>query len=267
MIQSHRDFARTLDAELEGFDQITLDELKHSEAQLLDRTETKFLMTIEECAAILADLGGSYRVLMVGGSGIGRYETKYYDTRAFLTYLQHHNGKADRYKLRFRHYLSSDMTFLEVKKKKNTGRTIKKRLETDGIPRTLDQEQRTFLTESLPADFRAFHLVLTTVYDRITLVSRDYKERITFDLNLSFSNESENRSYPYVVVGEIKHDRALHESTAKEAFRRAGARKSAFSKYCIGVALLYPALKHNRFKQNLLFLERLSSEGRMGAVC
>ncbi|WP_067048888.1 polyphosphate polymerase domain-containing protein [Methanofollis ethanolicus] len=265
MMQSHDDSARGLAARLEGFDPITLDELKDSEAQLLARTETKFLMTVEQCAAVLADLRASHRVLTVEGSGMGRYETQYYDTDAFLTYLQHHNGKANRYKLRFRRYLSSGMTFLEVKKKKNTGRTVKKRLETDGLPDLSGPDPSAFLNDVLPSDAGAFHLVLATAYDRVTLVSRDFGERITFDLNLSFGNAKETRSYPYVVVGEIKHDRALHGSPARDAFRRAGVRASAFSKYCIGVALLYPALKHNRFKENLLFLERLSAEGE--AVC
>jgi hypothetical protein len=265
MMQSHQECARDLAARLEGFDPITLDELKDSEAQLLTRTETKFLMTVEQCAAILSDLRESHRVLTVGGSRTGRYETQYYDTDAFLTYLQHHNGRANRYKLRFRRYLSSGMTFLEVKKKKNAGRTVKKRLETDGLPDLSEPEPSAFLTESLPADVRAFHLVLTTTYDRITLVSRDCRERITLDLDLSFGNGKETRTYPNVVVGEIKHDRALHGSPAKDAFRRAGVRESSFSKYCIGVSLLYPALKHNMFKENLLFLERLSSEGE--AVC
>lgn len=82
MRQSHDDSARALAARLEEFDPIALDGLKDP--------ETQFLMTIKLCAAILSDLR----------------ETQYYDTDAFPTYIQHHNGKADRYKLRFRRYLS-----------------------------------------------------------------------------------------------------------------------------------------------------------------
>ncbi|HDS63361.1 MAG TPA: polyphosphate polymerase domain-containing protein [Methanofollis liminatans] len=257
--------ARGIAAALEAFEPITLDDLKNSDANLLDRTETKFLMTADRFVQILSDLGDAYRVLTIEGARQGRYETEYYDTDSFLTYLQHHNGRATRYKLRFRHYLSSDTTFLEVKEKRNTGRTVKKRLETDGLPELSDPGPGTFLAESFPYDAGAFHPVLLTAYDRITLVARDHAERLTFDLNLTFDNGMERRSYPRVVIGEIKHDRALRRSPAMTALGRAGVRKTGFSKYCIGVSLLYTGLKHNRFKRNLLFLEKLSSEGR--SVC
>lgn len=252
-------------AALEGFDPITLDELKGSEAQLLDRTESKFLMSFGQFARLLPDLRASYRVLTIEGARVGRSETAYYDTDSFLTYLQHHNGRAHRYKLRFRHYLSSDMTFLEIKEKRNTGRTVKKRLETDGLPEFTEPEQSGFLSKAFPYDFRAFHPVLLTEYYRITLVSIEHAERLTFDLNLTFSKDLETRSYPNVVIGEIKHDRTLRQSTAMTALGRVHVRKTGFSKYCIGVSLLYAELKHNRFKKNLLFLEKLSAEG--GNVC
>jgi len=258
-------FARWIAPALEAFDPITLDELKGSEAQLLDRTESKFLMSLGQFARLLPDLSASYRVLTIEGSKAGRYETEYYDTDSFLTYLQHHNGKATRYKLRFRHYLSSDMTFLEIKEKRNTGRTVKKRLETDGLPEFSEPGPSGFLAKAFPYDFRAFHPVLLTEYDRITLVSIEHAERLTFDLNLTFSNDRERRSYPNVVIGEIKHDRALRQSPAMNALSRVHVRKTGFSKYCIGVSLLYAELKHNRFKKNLLYLEKLSADG--GSVC
>ncbi|MDO9538513.1 MAG: polyphosphate polymerase domain-containing protein [Methanocalculus sp.] len=246
---------------LSGFDPITLDELNGSEAQLLDRTETKFLMTTDQCRMLISYLRGSYRLLTIDDSWMGRYETEYYDTQAFLMYLQHHNGKANRFKLRFRRYLSSGMTFFEVKEKTNTGRTIKKRLETDGQVQFSEPDLQEFLHASFPYEACEFHPVLMTVYDRITLVSRDYRERITFDLNLTFRNDEETRSYPDVVIGEIKHDRASRQSPAIESLQTAGLREASFSKYCIGVSLLYGGVKHNRFKRKLLFLEKLSSVG------
>ena len=42
----------------------------------------------------------------------------------------HQNKKLNRYKIRQREYLISDISFFEIKFKSNKGRTIKKRIKT-----------------------------------------------------------------------------------------------------------------------------------------
>lgn len=243
------------------FEKITIDELRNSDAQLLSRREKKFLMTVPQCVSLISGLTRSYRALDIEDSRVGRYETMYYDTESFQAYLQHHNGKANRFKLRFRHYCSTDETYLEVKERQNTGRTVKKRIETDGIPDLSEKNPKTFLESAFPYDSSEFHPVLTTGYSRATLVSNDSRERITFDFCPSFCRNGTTYSYPGVVVGEIKYDRSLFKSPGLTVLRRMGIRKTAFSKYCIGVSLLYTGLKHNRFKPLMLHLETLSRGG------
>ncbi|MEI7432831.1 MAG: polyphosphate polymerase domain-containing protein [Methanomicrobiales archaeon] len=246
---------------LAAFEEITLEELKNSDAQLMSRREKKFLMTFQQCASLVSDLTRSYRALEIEDTRIGRYETMYYDTGSFMIYLQHHNGKANRFKLRFRHYCSTDETYLEVKERQNTGRTVKIRMETDGIPELSEKGPKSFLKSSFPYDSSEFHPVLTTEYSRVTLVSKDFRERITFDLCPSFCQDGTTYSYPGVVVGEIKYDRSLFQSPGLNALRKMGIRKTSFSKYCIGVSLLYNGQKHNRFKQLQLRLKTLSMVG------
>ena len=41
-------------------------------------------------------------------------------------FLDHHNRRVNRNKIRFREYVGSNLTFLEVKTKNNKGKTIKK---------------------------------------------------------------------------------------------------------------------------------------------
>ena len=243
------------------FESISLSGLKEAKAQLLTRMESKHLMTLEQCLGLLAGLAESYRVLDVNNSKISRYETLYYDTSSFVTYLQHHNGRGNRYKLRVRRYDSSKETYLEVKKKNNKGATEKSRIRTSWPFDGFLPDQEEFLESVFPYDHHEFFPVLKTVYNRLTLVSNESPERITFDTNVSFMTGHEERSYPELVIGEIKYEKGVRNSPALLALHTMGVRKRAFSKYCIGVSLLYRRVKHNRFKPNLLFLSGLSCGG------
>ena len=250
-----------LDSFLDRYEPISLDELKESDAGLLSRKERKFLMNKEQFHEVLSSLPGSYRVLEVDGSRTSGYRNTYYDTDSFLTYLQHHNGKANRYKLRVRHYLSSGETYLEIKQKRNTGSTIKKRIPLEEHVELCEPEPEAFLCANFPYDYREFHPVLLTRYTRVTLVANDHPERITFDTQLSFHANGEAVSYPELVIGEIKHNCPLRMSAAGAALHRAKVRSSGFSKYCIGIALTRHCLKHNRFKPKLMLLDRLCPGG------
>ncbi len=254
-----------LGADLDRYETVSLEELKHSDAQLLNRKESKFLMNVDQFSELLTSLEGSYRVLKVDDSLASGYMNEYYDTDSFTTYLQHHNGKANRHKLRVRHYLSSGETYLEIKQKLNTGRTVKKRIPVEDDAELSEPEPRAFLSSYFPYDYRAFHPVLKTRYNRITLVSKNHPERITFDLLFSFEADGDAYGYPELVIGEIKHNCPMRESPAGAALQQIGVHDTGFSKYCIGVALTNCRLKHNRFKPKLLLLDKLCPEGR--CVC
>lgn len=256
--QNDHTILSSLIAEFKG---ISLAGLEETKAQLLTREESKHLMTLQQCRDLVQALAGSYRVLEIQDTRIGRYETMYYDTPSFLSYTQHHNGKGNRYKLRLRHYNSSGETYLEVKKKTNKGSTEKRRIMTSWSPAGFLPDQAEFLHTALPYDFQDFHPVIMTVYNRITLVSAYSPERITFDLAISFSDGQHLISYPDLVIAEIKYEKGSKNSPALRALHAMGIRKRAFSKYCIGVSLLCDWLKHNRFKQNLLLLSHLKYAG------
>lgn len=250
-----------LEAIIREYESISLSMLDETKARLLNRVESKHLMTTDACREFLQRISDSYRVLEVRKTRIGRYETMYFDNNAFITYMQHHNGKGNRYKLRFRHYDSSGETYLEVKKKSNKGATEKTRMKTRWSLSGFLPEQEEFLRSAFPFDYRLFHPVLVTMYDRFTLVSMESPERITLDIGVSFGDGERIISYPGLVIAEIKYEKGLKNSPGLLALHEMGIRKRGFSKYCIGVSLLYDWLKHNRFKQNQLFLSRLFPGG------
>lgn len=248
-------------SEVSEYEGITLAEVEETKTQLLSRVESKYLMTAEQCRRLIRMVSDSYSVLEVCNTRIGGYETRYYDDNAFTTYIQHHNGKGNRYKLRLRHYESSGETYLEVKKKSNKGSTEKRRIRASRTSAGFLPDEEQFLKAAFPYDCRGFHPVLVTAYDRLTLVSKEFPERITFDIGISFENGEQSISYPELVICEIKHEKSVKSTPAQSAIRSIGIRERAFSKYCIGVSLLYGRLKHNRFKPNLCFLSGLSAGG------
>lgn len=262
----HRQHDRTvLSSLIDEFEGISLTGLEETKAQLLTRQESKHLMTLRQCRDMVKTLTGSYRALEIQGTRIGRYDTMYYDTPSFLSYMQHHNGKGNRYKLRLRHYDSSAETYLEVKKKTSKGATEKRRIKTSWSSAGFLPEQTGFLHSALPYDYRAFHPVIMTVYNRLTLVSTGSPERLTFDTGISFHDGQRVISYPDLVIAEIKYEKGTKNSPALQTLHAMGIRKRAFSKYCIGVSLFVERLKHNRFKQNLLVLSRIANGG--GVPC
>lgn len=243
---------------IKNYRQITLKELKNSDASLMSRKESKYLMTFDQCLELISGLSDDYMVLDVDDCKMSGYETEYYDDESFTSYHQHHNGKSNRFKLRFRHYLSSDERYIEVKEKRNTGDTIKKRIDITNLSDITEEEFDKFLRTTFPYDYHTYHPVISVEYMRLTLVSKKMNERITLDFDLSFRSNEETHSFPAVVIGEVKRDKSVTSSGALTHIRTLGIRERSFSKYCIGISLIYKDLKHNRFKPNLLFLSKIS---------
>ena len=105
-----------------------------------------------------------YKVLTISGLRQGRYETRYFDTADYEMYTKHHNGKLNRYKVRFRTYVDSEMNFFEVKFKTNTGRTRKSRVKC---------ELHEFNIEGNPKEDKFVNLVLEVKPAQVTLVPDD----------------------------------------------------------------------------------------------
>ena len=106
-----------LNGVLSRFHPITLGEMDG--VRLLDRLDTKFTFNRTLLTGILEEMMKDYSILDIEGRRVSRYETIYFDTPEHLFYLHHHNGKLNRYKIRFRKYVDSGDTFFEIKLKNN----------------------------------------------------------------------------------------------------------------------------------------------------
>jgi len=100
---------------LQNFQPISLSEM--DEVKLMNRTDTKFVLNRTLFNEVLPQLTSSYRVLEISDQRLSSYRTLYFDTSGFDLFLDHHNGKGNRFKVRIRKYVESNLFFLEIKNK------------------------------------------------------------------------------------------------------------------------------------------------------
>jgi hypothetical protein len=223
--------------ELEQFSTVDLETLLSY--ALLDRWDTKFLLPIERMPDFINALHFEYKLLKINNYKISSYSNDYLDTSDFHLFHQHRNGKLPRYKIRYRHYLQSQLTFLEIKKKITNGKTIKERWE---LPfRETNVHDRYLNSTNFPvASPRDLQQTLTNSFQRIALVSPALRERVSIDFDLRFSQETHEVSMPSHAVIEVKQLQLNEHSIVFKQLRSWNITPTQFSKYCIGTCLLNP---------------------------
>src|SRR5665811_102168 len=102
---------------LDSFVPIGLEEM--DEVKLMDRVEKKYVFSARKLSDLLHQLSGGYKVLEIDMIRQFPYHNTYLDTYDNLSYTQQVTGKLNRHKIRYRHYESSGISYLEIKKKIN----------------------------------------------------------------------------------------------------------------------------------------------------
>jgi hypothetical protein len=243
-----------LNSILTRFEPISLQEMDG--VRLMNRTDTKFMIGREQLEQLLLSLDANYRVLEVEGVRINRYKTLYFDTLDFLCYRQHHNGKRNRFKIRKREYVESHISYLEYKEKTNKGRTIKSRIKLGEIGDTLNDRENAFIDERTQR-LLSYEPKLWNSFGRITFVDTVAGERLTIDTDITFDMGDRRSGIPELVIIEVKRDENSGVSEVLRQLKHQLVRPESMSKYCLGVALLYPEMKSNNFKQKLLKIEKI----------
>ena len=242
----------TILAETEPISLAEMDSVK-----LLDRTDTKFVFHKSKLPEILEELKSNYRILEIDNVRISDYETLYFDTAAFNLYMHHHNGKLNRYKIRFRKYVGSNLHFFEIKFKNNKGRTLKSRIKQKSVKFAITNKAKQLLEDTTNLKASSLLPAFWVNYSRITFVSQNFQERLTFDINLTIKNETQEKTFTTLIIAELKRDKASLKSPFILLMNNKKIRKYSISKYCFGVTQLYPKIKRNKFKPKLLTLNKI----------
>ncbi len=238
---------------------ITLDEMDG--IKLMNRIDSKFLTDEQTLVGILEDAhANGYRALVTEGTKLAQYDTLYYDTPDLKMFTEHHNRKLVRQKVRTRVYVGSGITFLEIKRKNNHGRTKKKRTQIplDEVKNfKMDKEACEFLAEKSDYTVDGLLPTLETIFRRITLVNPAMTERLTIDSCLGFINHRTGieSSLRNGVIIELKQDGRV-ASPMRGILLEHRVKPFRISKYCIGVTLTDPGAKSNRFKLKVRKIEK-----------
>lgn len=244
---------------VQGMKPITLDEMKS--VQLMNRIDTKYVVTDTQLREILSRVCDSYYAQEVENNRFSPYRTLYYDTPELAMYIAHHNRHLAREKVRVRTYIDTDLTFCEVKHKNNKGRTSKERIKMERVDNIVENPNTAaFLAERQPYEVRSLKPQLETAFNRVTLVNYEKTERLTIDCDLTFNDKMSGKvaKMAPLVVMELKQDGRAH-SLLKDVLFDMRIKPFKISKYCIGICLTRPEVKQNRFKKKLMKIDKLKN--------
>ena len=255
---------------LTQFEPISLAQMES--VKLMNRIDTKYAVPLSLLPAILEAAMADYYVQEIDGKRIATYDTMYYDTESLDMYIRHHDRQLVRQKIRVRQYVDSNLTFLEIKRKNNKGRTKKKRIVvpdfaiTAETPSVLKHKRRadeevtveSFINTKSRYRWSDISPHLWTKFQRITLVNKAKTERLTIDMNLVWENviSGESKTFPELVIIELKRDGNV-PSRMTDIMLSLRVKPLKISKYCIGTALTTPGLKRNRFKKKIRSIVKL----------
>jgi hypothetical protein len=169
-------------------------------------------------------------------------------------YMAHLHGKKTRQKIRIRSYEMSGLSFLEVKRKNNKGRTDKCRVECGALD---DISREKFIENNSIFHYSDLCPTLENRFNRITLVNKRMTERVTIDTGLRFHNYKTNKCCEMsgLAIIELKRDgRSSSDFLGYLSDMRVFP--ASFSKYCIGMVVTDDSLPCNNFKPQIRVLDK-----------
>jgi hypothetical protein len=249
-----------LDGILDPFSPVRLDELEN--VQLMNRIDKKYVFSAARLQYFLSRLYGGYNVLEIDNLRSFSYATTYFDTDDFLFFKHQVTGKLERNKVRHRLYENSGAAFLEVKRRTNTNRTIKWRIEAENkAGLKISGSSGEFVSGLITVNPDQLMPVLLNNFNRITLVNSGFSERVTIDYNISFTDTNSSKAeFPYLAIVEIKKEDHTSRSIVENILKEMSVRPTGFSKYCVGSAVVKEMPRKNILKQKLLMINRIKNE-------
>ncbi len=244
--------------EVKQFDKISLDELNQT-SSYLKRIDRKFLVTASDFKEILKDIVNDFKILEINNKRIFSYDNVYMDTEEHLFYKQHQAKQNKRTKIRTRLYKDSDLAFFEFKQKENWI-TQKYRYSfpieehwtmTKGKKRFFEWVwQAMYNWEKAPTITPS----IRTKYKRITLVSKDWSERLTIDFDIKTENlrnlSQDEVNLKNLVIIESKS--LNKDCTSCETMKRHGIKEAkSCSKYSLWVIYAWLAEKYDTFAETM----------------
>lgn len=219
---------------------------------LLNRHDTKYMFNVKKLPVLLEMICEDYSILDIDGCREFSYQNVYFDTDDYKLYTNHHNGKLNRYKVRYRHYVETDDYYFEMKFKSNKRKTFKDRMKKCGFESKINGGADILLAQKAGIDSDLLSSKIRIEYTRMTFIHKRLPEKLTIDYNLVFSNDEKKISAKGLVIAEVKKDLSCSQTEFGKSAKEKGIYPFSISKYCLGALLCCDNIKYNRFKPKLL---------------
>lgn len=208
---------------------ISLKEVK--EIKLMNRIDKKYIINFDQFCSLTNYISNNFYILSENDNTLFKYHSIYFDTPNMDMQKDHINKTKHRQKIRIREYCTGEK-YLEIKEKNNSEFTKKKRIPVTSY--SLDGEQQ-WIDENLIYDTKNLNKKLDIVFNRMTLVSLDKKERVTIDFGIKFYNYiTKKKEIIKDIIVEVK--KLTEEKTNFElVLNILGIQEKGFSKYNIGL--------------------------------
>ena len=232
---------------------------------LLNRTDVKFSFHRDLLSDILTLAKADYLSLVINEQHYADYETHYFDTPEYGFYLDHHNKRLNRYKVRTRSYVNSDLHFFEIKFKSNKGRTIKSRMKIAQPDSCITEECAEFLKTKAGISAENLKRSIQVNYKRITLINKGMTERITIDFDMSYLIDGARYEYPELIILEVKQNKSS-QSRFMEIMHEQHLHRVSLSKYCFGIASYVDGIKKNYFKNQIRYVKKICNTAQLNSL-
>ncbi len=236
---------------------------KLEEIPLQRRVDIKFLIPKLKFDIFINQLfeAQAAHALEVNGNRVTNYSNQYFDTPDFAFYHDHHARKLNRIKIRARSYSTTGMAYLEEKMRTNKDKVEKLRIpynQNEDFPFEELRKRSKYLHK-----YKNLNKTIDISYSRITIASKYFKEKATFDFNLTHTANGKTLTYGDMVIAEVKQPSISLRSDFMKLLKDLKCYPISFSKYCSGISQLYPEVKKNNF---LPLLRILNKEFKLEAV-
>jgi hypothetical protein len=138
-------------------------------------------------------------------------------------------------------------------------RTDKKRLKQEDVKLLLTEDEMK-LVHHHQLDEAQLKKKMWIYFNRITLASRKMNERLTLDLKVEFDNFKTKKSFPEIIIAEVKTDKSATGSPIIRSFNKRNFEEVGFSKYSTAVAMMED-IKNNAFKPNFIKIDKIIKNG------
>jgi hypothetical protein len=246
---------------------VSLDAM-NDRAALQRRTDNKYVVALDDLAALVDELADTHEVLEIDGDRVFDYESTYFDTPSLRCFHDHVRDRRPRFKARTRCYVATGDCYFEVKVKREDGETLKRSIDYDPDERaTIRPAARDLVHEVLPmcgidepeSDPRTS---LVTSFRRVTVVAREAPERTTFDFDVDVRAPGGDRARFDAGHAIAETKTAEGDGAWDRALRAAGREPVSLSKYRIGAGLLLAPGEDEDYARELKELFRLQVASR-----